>query len=348
MNADKDNGALACPRCRAALVEREAAAICVGCRAEYPVEDGVLCTDRANVFMGEFDARRMSEFTRSARERGWRRTAQEEMAGADPGVRTILLSPERASFVDVLGVRDTHSVLDLGAGMGAIALQLAKSFGQVYALDQAFERLAFLHVVAEQERVGSIRAVCHRDACRLPFRSDQLSAAVMIGVFEYFPLSYPGLEVRDVQLRALAELHRVLAPGGLLFIATKNRFGWPNWWGAKDNSGLRFGALLPRWLADAASRVFLRRPFRVVTDSCWAYAALLGEVGFGDVGFYWPVGGYQAARSWISLSDGAAVSAAIKAYPGGVVKRAFLSTLALIGAIKFAVPHFGIVARKPS
>lgn len=341
------SGELACPKCRGPLLARQTAVVCAGCAAEYSVQEDVLCTDRADVFMGEFDRDRMREFTRTARKRGWRQTAQEEMAVEHPGILKILLSPERAAFRAFLAPPDGESVLDLGAGMGAVSLQLAGSFERVYAIDQSFERLAFLQVVADQERAGTIRTICHRDVFHLPFASGTLSAAVMVGVIEYFPLSYPELKVREVQLRALRELYRVLAPDGVLFIATKNRFGWPYWAGAKDNSGLRFGALLPRTLADLASRLLLHRPYRVITDSYWGYATLLRQSGFAELGFHWPVGGYQTPQSWVDLSDQAAVRQQAKAYAGGSLKRAALSTLHAVGGLKFVVPHLGIIARKP-
>jgi SAM-dependent methyltransferase len=203
-----------------------------------------------------------------------------------------------------------------------------------------------LHVIAEQEGVGSIRTVCHRDVFHLPFKSGTLDAVVMIGVFEYFPASYPAATVRDVQLRALAELYRVLAPGGVLFIATKNRFGWPYWSGAKDNSGLRFGSLMPRPVANLVSLGVLRRPFRIVTDSYWRYRWLLRKSGFRDLVFFWPTGGYQAPQSWVDLSDRNAIRTGIRAYPAGHLKRAVLSALSAAGAMRFVVPHFGIVAKK--
>lgn len=343
---DAPDDDLACPKCQSPLEAEPGAVHCAGCESRYAVEDGVICTQRTPVFMGEFTAARMMEFVTAAREQGWRKTVQESMAAEDPGTRRILLSPSRASFLHLLDPARRESVLDLGAGMGAVSLQLAKSFDRVYAVDQTFERLAFLRVVADQEGATSIRTVCHRDVFGLPFRSGALSAAVMIGVFEYFPASYPETPIGEVQRRALGELYRLLQPGGVLFIATKNRFGWPNWGGALDNSGLRFGALLPRWLANPVSLALLGRPFRIVTDSYWRYGAMLREAGFRDARFYWPDGGYQSARAWIDLDDRDALRESIRALPASGLKRAVFSVLASTGA-RHAVPNFGIVARKP-
>jgi SAM-dependent methyltransferase len=221
--------------------------------------------------MGEFDASRMRQFVKAARDLGFRKVVEEQMLTEDPNARTVLLSSDRASFVDWLVSASTDSALDYGAGMGAISRLLAKSFKKVYALDLSFERLTFLQVVADEEKTEGINTVCHRDVYNLPFRSSSLDVVVLVGVFEYLPLSYPDDSVSKVQSRALNELHRIISPGGVLFIATKNRFGWPYWTGAIDCSHLRFGSLMPRPMADRVSRMILHRPYRIVTDSYRGY-----------------------------------------------------------------------------
>jgi SAM-dependent methyltransferase len=338
---------LGCPACREALRIAEASATCASCGAVYAIEEGVLCLHRSNVFMGEFDGARMREFAKLAREQGWRRTVDETMAAEHPGAETILLSPERTNFLSLLPAGRRRAVLDLGAGMGAVSLGLAKVFERVYSLDQTFERLAFLQVVADQERASAVRTVCHRDVFRLPFRSNALDAAVMIGVFEYFPASYPDMPVRTVQRRALAELYRVLAPGGVLFMATKNRFGWPYMAGERDNSGLRFGPVMPRPLANLASRALLGRPQRIVTDSYGRYRSLFAEAGFEGARVHWPIPGYQSPQSWVDVEERGAMTRAAQRYPASAMKRTAFASLARVGALKWIVPHFGIVARKP-
>jgi len=334
----------ACPACHSRLVLTSTEADCPTCRVVYGIENGVLCTDRSDAFLGEFGPERMTNFIRMAREQGWQ-SAVETMCHENPGVRQLLFSPSRALFLDIPGIPNTGSVMDLGAGLGAISLQLSKSFEQVLSVDLAYERLALLQVMAEQQGIRNIKTICHRDICRLPVAAGSLDAVVMVGVFEYFPLTYPDLPVATVQSRALTEIFRVLAPGGVLFMATKNRFGWPHWAGAVDNSGLKFGSLLPRVLADFVSRRRLHTSYRIVTDSLQAYRAMLIQAGFDDPEFYWPVDGYQSPRSWINLKDRNAVFSMVDASATGL-RRHILRQLTALGVIQFFVPHFGIVARK--
>jgi SAM-dependent methyltransferase len=346
MNPDEKE--LVCPHCRIPLARATSGARCPACGAEYAGEEGVLRTDGSEAFLGEFDAERMAEYTQLARAEGWRK-AVDHMAREAPGVAPLLLDGRRGSFIDLLGLGRQHrrAVLDLGAGLGAISLKLSESFERVYAVDQASPRLAFLRVIADQERRPSIIPVCHRDILRLPFASGSLDAAVMVGVFEYFPLGYPGRPIEAVQTGALREIQRVLAPGGVLFLATKNRYGWPHWLGARDNSGLRFGSLLPRALADRLSRAVSGQPFRVVTDSLHRYRNLLGQAGFGRAEFYWPIGGYQTPEAWVNLADREDISRGIDQHISGTIKRSLLRLLAAAGILPYLVPHFGIVATKP-
>ncbi|MFC1603330.1 class I SAM-dependent methyltransferase [Pseudomonadota bacterium] len=338
---------LGCPKCNVPLAVGMSGADCPECQAHFAVEDGILCTDRTDAFLGEFDATRMHQFVQLARDQGWRKVAEGPMGDEDPSARNVLLGSNRATFMELFKQSSPRNILDVGAGMGAISLQLAKRFKQVYSLDLAFDRLAFLRVIAEQEDIAEkIRAICHRNVLSLPFKTGALDAAAMVGVFEYFPASYPHDKIRDVQLKALTELHRVISPGGELFIATKNRYGWPHWAGAVDNSGLRFGPLMPRWLADTMSRILLKQPFRIVTDGYSDNVGLLQEAGFTDIRFYWPVPGYQSPLHWVDLADDGAVKEAVKRYVENPVKRGVLTFLVAIGVFKYLVPHFGIMAKK--
>ena len=104
---------------------------------------------------------------------------------------------------------------------------------------------------------------------------------------------------------------------------------------------------MPRLIADSVSRVLFRNPYRIVTDKYNGYTSLLKEAGFEELRFYWPVDGYQNSRSWIDLSDNDAVKAAIKQDVIGSIKKSVLSIFTALGILRYLVPHFGIIVRKP-
>ncbi|EPX85272.1 class I SAM-dependent methyltransferase [Salipiger mucosus] len=121
----------------------------------------------------------------------------DEWAGLEAGSKW--LSPE----ADVLDWAETLApgarILDLGAGVGRHALWLARQGFEVVALDAAPDGLA------EIDRAGGVETVTARmDA--LPFEDQRFDHVLSWNVI------YHGDE--DVLLRTIAEIRRVLAPGG--------------------------------------------------------------------------------------------------------------------------------------
>lgn len=105
-------------------------------------------------------------------------------------------------------------VLEVGAGYGAATGHLLKLAPRVTSLEydpRLLEKLKAKHQCAE------LTALCG-DAATLPFADQSFSSAVAILVLHH-------LKSRELQDRALAEIHRVLRPGGSFFAFEIND-GW--------------------------------------------------------------------------------------------------------------------------
>ncbi len=116
---------------------------------------------------------------------------------------------QRARTRAALDLRVGERVLDLGCGPGHLACELAHVVGEtglVTAVDSSADMLAIARARAEREGVAERMRFVHADAAGLPLADATLDAAVSVQVLEFVP---------DVAL-ALAELRRVLAPGGTL------------------------------------------------------------------------------------------------------------------------------------
>lgn len=122
---------------------------------------------------------------------------------------------------DRLGVRDGARVLDLGCGGGRHAYEAWRRGATVVALDLDEQELKGVHYVVDQMagagdlphgRVGG--PVC-ADALALPFREESFDCVVASEVLEH---------VWDDR-GAIAELVRVLAPGGRMAVTVPTR--WP-------------------------------------------------------------------------------------------------------------------------
>jgi SAM-dependent methyltransferase len=105
-------------------------------------------------------------------------------------------------------------VLEIGAGYGAATGHLLKLAPRVTSLEYDPQLLRKLEA---KHRCAELTTLCG-DAATLPFADQSFSSAVAILVLHH-------LKSRELQDRALAEVHRVLRPGGSFFAFEIND-GW--------------------------------------------------------------------------------------------------------------------------
>ncbi|MEK6710170.1 MAG: methyltransferase domain-containing protein [Nitrospinota bacterium] len=123
-------------------------------------------------------------------------------------VEAVYTSPDvagqRALILRALELRPGERVLDVGVGPGFLARELAEAAGPSGALRGIDLSPAMLELARRRLEGLPQASLQEGDALRLPFGEGEFDAAVSIQVYEY---------VEDVGA-ALAELHRVLRPGG--------------------------------------------------------------------------------------------------------------------------------------
>lgn len=139
-------------------------------------------------------------------------------------------------------------VLDVGGGMGRMAVPLAAR-NRVTLCDLSPDMLRLARSGSSSVLEGLVVA----DARALPFCTGWFDAALCIDVLPHLPDAAP----------ALAELRRVLRPGGLLLVDSTNSvpfwtLAYPRYLGRRPSRWLqiwRAGGVLPEW----RTRVWHRR-----------------------------------------------------------------------------------------
>ncbi|OGM13212.1 hypothetical protein A3D84_05225 [Candidatus Woesebacteria bacterium RIFCSPHIGHO2_02_FULL_42_20] len=213
-----------------------------------------------------------------------------------------ILAYDRADWLfDCLNLKGRDKALDIGSGWGANSISLSYQFDDVYSLELVKERLEFQKVRAKQEGRTNIKFI-QSDWLTLPFPDNFFDLVVVNGVLEWIGLSDFNKNPKELQIKFLQEVKRVLKPGGVLYIGIENRFAFFFFFGAIDHSGLPFTSLMPRRLASVLVRKFRNTggkyedtkrmgldwsDYRTYTYSYWGYQNIMKEAGFFGFKIYW-------------------------------------------------------------
>lgn len=137
----------------------------------------------------------------------------------------------------IYGNRGDLTILDVGCGTGAMSGKLAE-WGEVVSADFSPLALAF-------SRRRSLTRLCASDAMRLPFRDSSFDLVVALDILEH---------VAD-DSAALAEIHRVLKPGGRV-IATVPAYKFL--WSGHDEALMHYRRYVAREVRDQFIAAHLR------------------------------------------------------------------------------------------
>jgi SAM-dependent methyltransferase/aminoglycoside phosphotransferase (APT) family kinase protein len=354
--------AWSCPRCLSVLAISQHEIKCPRCKAEYATRDGIvdLRCKRHDYYFNPVPRDEMAQIVRQAADASW-----------DDSVRRFLRYVRNpADWVDNLTVNGRYTwklfldlppdgvFLDFGCGLGNLTSNIAPHVGKVVALDLTWERLEFARErFAKFNPNDRITLVAAGDGDHLPFPNAYFDCIALSGVLEWIAddfdadaeagsraakaskmvMSFFGASnPRRTQIRFLRELRRILKPDGQLFVAIENRWNYEYFKGRPDHhSGLKYGALLPRFLANLYSIGSSHHPYRTYTHSFPGFRRLFAKAGFPFQEFYGLSPGYSRLREIIPVHS-----------PRSFWKPARSGTLVdRIKRSRYFVPAFGIVAR---
>lgn len=118
----------------------------------------------------------------------------------------------RQAVLNALQVQTGEDVLDIGTGLGHLALEMADIVGpegKIVGMDLNEPMLEFARIRCEAKAWIEFKA---GDASQLPFKNESFDAAVSVQVYEY---------ITDTH-QVLKELNRILKPGGRAVIVASD------------------------------------------------------------------------------------------------------------------------------
>ncbi len=298
--ADVRNADLHCPACASLLVETTSAVTCSKCRQSWTVQHGVpeFVTDFP--YWGEIPHEHMTEVLANAAARGWKSALLDSPHDCVRRPSEMILNLDRANWKWLTGLPAESRVLDVGAGMGANSHALATRFRGVVALEPVSERIEFMRHRFAQEGLANIRVV-QSSLWTLPFAPESFDLIAMNGVLEWVPQGQTG-DPRELQLRALRNMQRLLRPGGSFYLGIENRFTPGYFVGHPDpHCGLPYVTILPRPLAHWYARRRGQPGYRNYLYSSRGYRRLLKSAGFRNVDIYVALPSYNHPRYLIPL-----------------------------------------------
>lgn len=271
---------------------------------------------------------------------------------------TYILDETRSRFSSIIDFPKNAEVLDLGCGWGAVAISLAKKLkkagGKIYGVDATKETLAFIKTRAKQEKVDNLELIAAEpfDYGELPFKTDSLDIVIMNGVLEWVGMGRTDISPKKCQENVLAEVLRILKPGGQLYIGIENAAAYEYYLGQQDHSGIRFVGAFPKWLANLVSKIVKGEPYRTYIYSPSGYKKLLMSQGFNAPQFKIPMPSYRNIDEIVEYTDSAARLSYDKYVKskklGGRLKTKLMQFLMKLPGARNHVYSYSILVTKPN
>lgn len=327
--------------------------MCGECDRNFPIKQDVPHFVRNQPYWGEVTEPIMRQILEAAPRVGWEAALADALPDGRGETFDYLTNPARAQWAHFLPIPEGGLVLDVGSGLGAIAVGLANHGYNVVAAEPVDLRARFLRIRANQQEIRNLYPIC-ASVFELPYADLTFDGIIMNNVLEWVPYSRLEMSPGVAQAASLAYLYRKLKPGGHLHLVIENRWGPVLFTGLKDpHAGLRFTTILPRFAADLYSRVRRSEPYRTYLYSRSGYKRLLTRAGFSNIEFHGMLPSSRNYFYYFPVESDAVLQYLLRSsYDPKHPRMSRISSVAarfLLTARVFRhfIPDFSIVARKP-
>lgn len=299
-----------CPTTGSALTLNGGMLCSAGNATRYPIRSGVAIFRNRPPTETEDDTRRLLLLNELAPTIGWREALYEVHRGESDAVRYVT-DEDRAAYLDLLPIRSSSRLLEVGTSLGQFTPMLAQRAAHVCGLEVVEEQARFTYHRCHQMGRTNVAIACGGEDCRLPYLNQAFDGVILNLVLEWCGARATDESHAILQRRMLSEVSRVLTPGGFAFISTKNRYGLRLLLGKRDRhaNDLRFGNALPRWLMFTLLSMSRKgRPSGLL----WSRRELIGMLegaGFDRIESFWAAPDMRFPDRYIP-DDAASVRAA--------------------------------------
>lgn len=220
-----------CPQCGGKLnlsVSGVTHIDCTFCRASFTISNCVVdFSPIAPNFLsgdGEYD-KEMETILEDSLVEGWYEALRRLDENSNTQSRLeYAASMSRIDFKFLLPLTKDACVLDIGGGHGLISTALARSVAQVYTIEKIRSQAEFIAVRAKQDSIANLTVACGGANCIFPYKSASFDLIVANGVFEWVGYETSYEKVAHQQKLFLLEIARMLKPGGVVWLTTKNKY----------------------------------------------------------------------------------------------------------------------------
>lgn len=256
----------------------------------------------------------------------------------------------RAMFLDLLPLPENSTVLEIGCGLGQVLVALSGRVRHVHGLELSPGLAQFAAERCRQSGCDNVYVAAGGDDLLLPYADGAFSAVVLNHVFEWVRVAGDSQATRTAQSLLLREIRRVLAPGGVLFLGTRNRYGLRLLLGGRDESArdLRFGHALPRRLVRTLAAG--RPGILGMPPSYGELEALLRDAGFETLRSFWGAPDGRYPKRFVA-TDTAAIRGARRIRnlaQGPTLATRLLMPLVPAPLVKYVTPGLIFIARSPA
>lgn len=304
-----------CLKCRTTLRPAPLRMECPACGAQWSLDRGIPSYGSTS-YHGGVTQETMQELVAQAEQGDWLTAARTVLRDSNPELYDYVADLNRASWIPILPIPPSSTVLDVPSGLGALTHALALNYHHVVSVEPVADMVRFVKLRLEQEALENVDLI-QTTVADLPFSTDTFDLIVLNGVLEWVPEWRSSGTAREAQIAVLSDLRRLLKPRGVLLIGSENRLGYTSFLRRKARPRLQSIRRTCSWV-DALYRR-LEKPgfYRSLTDATRddgpylhsqnGYVELLRQAGFAIVGRWWPPNGYNSPHTMLRASNQAVV-----------------------------------------